>query len=153
MASSSSFFSTPVLVGGILGIVFLEGIVACFCRWKCKNHSMAPPHDTQIPVSLEMGNLATSVDESLVFDDLEVSSAPCLVSSELSAPCLGKFPGAGQLREQLAQDSDQHAGPGQVQTNQALYRFSMYIQKAWFQRVRRVYSEPSKQNQRSNCCN
>jgi hypothetical protein len=37
VASSSSFFSTPVLVGGILGIVFLEGIVACFCRWKCKS--------------------------------------------------------------------------------------------------------------------
>ncbi len=77
---------------------------------------MAPSHDTQIPVTLEMGNLGTSVNESLVFDELEVSSAPCLVSS---APCLGKFPGAGQLREQLAQDSDQYEGPGQVQTNQA----------------------------------
>jgi hypothetical protein len=30
VASSSSFFSTPVLVGGILGIVFLARIVACF---------------------------------------------------------------------------------------------------------------------------
>jgi hypothetical protein len=75
-ASSASFFSTPVLVGGILGIVFLAGIVACFCRWKCKNQSMAPSHDTQIPVTLELGTLATSVNESLVYDDLEVSSAP-----------------------------------------------------------------------------
>jgi hypothetical protein len=41
VASSSSIFSTPVLVGGILGIVFLAGIVAYFCRWKCKNHITA----------------------------------------------------------------------------------------------------------------
>ena len=116
VASSSSFVSTPVLVGGILGIMFLAGIVAWFCRCKCKNHSMAPSHDSQIPAALEMGTLDTSVNESLVFDDLEVSSAPCLVSS---APCLGKFPGARELREQVAQDADQHAGPGQVQTNQA----------------------------------
>jgi hypothetical protein len=102
--------------GGILGIVFLAGIVACFCRWKCKNHSMAPSHDSQIPAALEMGTLATSVNESLVCDDLEVSSAPCLVSS---APCLEKFPGARELREQVAHNAVQHAGPGQVQTNQA----------------------------------
>jgi len=96
--------------------MFLAGIVACFCRWKCKNHSMAPSHDTQIPAALEMDTLATSMNESLVFVYLEVSSAPCFVSS---APCLGKFQGAGELREPVAQDADQHAGPGQVQTNQA----------------------------------
>jgi hypothetical protein len=66
VASSSSFFSTPVLVGGILGIVFLAGIVACFCRWKCKSRSMAPSHDPQTPATLEMGTLATSVNENLV---------------------------------------------------------------------------------------
>jgi hypothetical protein len=78
VASSSSFFSTPVLVGGILGIVFLAGIVACVCRWKCKNRSMvlATSHDSQIPATLEMGNLATSVNENLVFNDMEVSSVP-----------------------------------------------------------------------------
>jgi hypothetical protein len=66
-------------------------------------------HDTQIPAALEMGTLATSVNESLVFDDLEVSSAPRL----------RKFPGAGESRASLGQDADQHAGPGQVQINQA----------------------------------
>ena len=45
VVSGTSFFSTPVIVGGILGIVFLAGIVGCFCRWKCKNHSMASSHD------------------------------------------------------------------------------------------------------------
>ena len=105
VASSSSFFSTPILVGGILGIVFLAGLVACFCRWKWKNHSMAPSHDTQIPAALEMGARATSVNESPVFDDLEVSSSPPLK----------KVPRSGELRESLAQD----AGPGQGQTNQA----------------------------------
>jgi hypothetical protein len=75
VASSSSFFSTPVLVGGILGIVFLAGVVACFCHWKCKNHSMAAPsHDTQTPATLEMGTHATSVNEDLVSNDMEVSS-------------------------------------------------------------------------------
>jgi hypothetical protein len=73
-ASSSSFFSTPVLVGGILGIMFLAGIVACLCRWKCKN-DVVLSHDTQIPVTLEMGTLATSVNESPVYDALGVSSA------------------------------------------------------------------------------
>ena len=77
VASSSSFFSTPVLVGGILGIVFLAGVVACFCRWKCKNHSMAAPsHDTQTPATLEMGTRVTSVNEDLVSNDMEVSSVP-----------------------------------------------------------------------------
>jgi hypothetical protein len=72
VASSSSFFSTPVLVGGILGIVFLAGVVACFCHWKCKNHSMAAPS----PATLEMGTRATSVNECLVSNDREVSSLP-----------------------------------------------------------------------------
>jgi tRNA A-37 threonylcarbamoyl transferase component Bud32 len=103
-ASSSSFFSTPVLVGGILGIMFLAGIVACVCRWKCKN-DVVLSQDTQIPVTLEMGTLATSVNESPVYDALGVSSAPRLK----------KVQGSGKLREPLAQD----AGPGQVQTNQA----------------------------------
>ncbi len=44
-----------------------------------------------------MGTLATSVNESLVFDD---------------------FPEAGESPESLGQDADQHAGAGQVQTNQ-----------------------------------
>jgi tRNA A-37 threonylcarbamoyl transferase component Bud32 len=70
VASSSSFFSTPVLVGGILGIVFLAGVVACFCHWKCKNH------DIQTPATLEMGTRATSVNEDLVSNDMEVSSVP-----------------------------------------------------------------------------
>jgi tRNA A-37 threonylcarbamoyl transferase component Bud32 len=104
-ASSSSFFSTPVLVGVILGIVFLTGLVACFCRWKCKNHIITPSHDTQRPATLEMGTLATSVNESPVYDALGVSSASRLE----------KVQGSGKLREPLAQD----AGPGQVQTNQA----------------------------------
>jgi tRNA A-37 threonylcarbamoyl transferase component Bud32 len=77
VASSSSFFSTPVLVGGILGIVFLLVVVACFFHWKCKNHSMAAPsHDTQTPATLEMGTRATSVNEDLVSKDMEVSSGP-----------------------------------------------------------------------------
>jgi hypothetical protein len=75
-ASSSALFPTPVLVGGILGIVFLAGIVACFCHWKCKNHSIAPSHDTQTPATVEMGTRTTSVDETLVSNDLEVSSVP-----------------------------------------------------------------------------
>jgi hypothetical protein len=127
----SSFFSTPVLVGGILVIVFLAGIVTCFCRWKYKNLRMAFSLDSQIiPATLEMGEigngnlstspneipttletvgtLTTSVNESPVFDDLEVSSAPRL----------WKFPGTGELQDPLDQDADQHAGPGQVQTNQ-----------------------------------
>jgi len=70
VASSSSFFSTPVLVGGILGIVFLAGVVACFFHWKCKNH------DIQTPATLEMGTRATSVNEDLVSNDMEVSSVP-----------------------------------------------------------------------------
>ena len=70
VASSSSFFSTPVLVGGILGIVFLARIVACFCRWKCKKHSMAPSDGPQRLATLEMGTLSTSVNEGLVFHDL-----------------------------------------------------------------------------------
>jgi tRNA A-37 threonylcarbamoyl transferase component Bud32 len=74
VASSSSFFSTPVLVGGILVIVFLAGVVACFCRWKCKDHSMAPSHDTQRLATLEMGGLASSVNENLVLNEVEVSS-------------------------------------------------------------------------------
>ncbi len=89
-ASSSSFF-TPVLVGGILGIMFLAGIVACLCRWKCKN-DVVLSHDTQIPVTLEMGTLATSVNESPVYDALGVSSAPRLK----------KVQGSGKLREPLA---------------------------------------------------
>jgi hypothetical protein len=109
VASSSSFFSTPVLVGGILGIVFLAGIVAFFCRWKCKNHSMAPSDGPQRLATLEMGTLSTSVNEGLVFHDLEVSSVPRF----------NEFPGAGESREPLGHDTDQHAGPGQVQTNQA----------------------------------
>ena len=52
-----------------------------------------------------MGTLATSVNESPVYDALGVSSAPRLK----------KVQGSGKLREPLAQD----AGPGQVQTNQA----------------------------------
>jgi tRNA A-37 threonylcarbamoyl transferase component Bud32 len=103
-ASRSSIFSTPVLVGGVLGIVFLAGIVACLCRWKCKN-DVVLSHDTQIPVTLEMGTLATSVNENPVYNALGVSSAPRLKQVQ----------GSGKLREPLAQD----AGPGKVQTNQA----------------------------------
>jgi len=98
LASSSSFFSTPVLVGGILGIVFLAGIVACVCRWKCKNRIMAPvatSHDTQIPATLEMGTLATYVNENLVCNDMEVSSVPRST----------KIRGAGELCYKL-QDRD-----------------------------------------------
>jgi tRNA A-37 threonylcarbamoyl transferase component Bud32 len=84
--------------------MFLAGIVACLCRWKCKN-DVVLSHDTQIPVTLEMGTLATSVNERPVYDALGVSSAPRLK----------KVQGSGKLREPLAQD----AGPGQVQTNQA----------------------------------
>lgn len=40
------------IVGGILGIVFLAGIIACFCRWKCKKRSMptgvAAPSQTPV---------------------------------------------------------------------------------------------------------
>jgi tRNA A-37 threonylcarbamoyl transferase component Bud32 len=96
LASSSSFFSTPVLVGGIL--VFLAGIVACVCRWKCKNRIMAPvatSHDTQIPATLELGTLATSVNENLVCNDMEVSSVPRST----------KIRGAGELCYKL-QDRD-----------------------------------------------
>ena len=39
VASSSSFFSTPVLVGGSLGLVIVLGIVVSFCHWKCKNRN------------------------------------------------------------------------------------------------------------------
>jgi hypothetical protein len=56
-----------------------------------------------------MGTLSTSVNEGLVFHDLEVSSVPRF----------NEFPGAGESREPLGHDTDQHAGPGQVQTNQA----------------------------------
>jgi hypothetical protein len=89
--------------------VFLAGIVAFFCRWKCKNHSMAPSDGPQRLATLEMGTLSTSVNEGLVFHDLEVSSVPRF----------NEFPGAGESREPLGHDTDQHAGPGQVQTNQA----------------------------------
>ena len=34
-------------------------------------------------------------------------------------PRFNEFPGAGESREPLGHDTDQHAGPGQVQTNQA----------------------------------
>jgi hypothetical protein len=62
VASSSSFFSTPVLVGGIRGIVFLAGIVACFCRWKCKNHITAPSREmgqAQAPEEITPATAAT----------------------------------------------------------------------------------------------
>jgi tRNA A-37 threonylcarbamoyl transferase component Bud32 len=72
---------------------------------ECKKHILAPSNDTQIPVTLEMGTLATTVNESFVYDAVGVSSAPLLK----------KVQGSGKLREPLAQD----AGPGQVQTNQA----------------------------------
>jgi hypothetical protein len=44
VASSSSFFSNSVHVGGTLGLVFclVFGIVACFCHWKRKNRITAP---------------------------------------------------------------------------------------------------------------
>jgi hypothetical protein len=106
VASSSSFFSTPVLVGGILGIVLLAWIVAA-------------SHDTQIPATLEMavlgnGNLATSLNEIPTtletagtlntsvnqrtdFDDLQVSSAPRFRN----------FPGTAEMREMLAEKCKQ----------------------------------------------
>jgi hypothetical protein len=39
-------------------------------------HHGTTSHDTQIPATLEMGTLATSVNESLVYNDMEVSSVP-----------------------------------------------------------------------------
>jgi len=70
---------------------------------------MAPSDGPQRLATLEMGTLSTSVNEGLVFHDLEVSSVPRF----------NEFPGAGESREPLGHDTDQHAGPGQVQTNQA----------------------------------
>jgi hypothetical protein len=46
---------TPVLVGGILGLVVLAGLVACFCRWKCNNHSKTTGGGQQLPQMLQMG--------------------------------------------------------------------------------------------------
>ena len=68
VASSSSFFSTPVLLGGSLGLVIVLGIVACFCHWKCKKRSTAPsltsdandaPSYGNGHSGVEMGNLGT----------------------------------------------------------------------------------------------
>ena len=47
---------TPVLVGGILGIVVLAGLVALFCRWKCNNHSKTTGGVQQLPQMLQMGD-------------------------------------------------------------------------------------------------
>jgi hypothetical protein len=88
-ASRSSFFSTPVLVGRILGIVFLAGTVVCFCRWKCKNPVVAASHATQIPATVEMGFPTTSLNEVRVFHDVEAASALPLkkVQESGEGPC------------------------------------------------------------------
>ena len=52
VASKSSVLSTPVLVGGALGLVIVLGIVACLCHWKRKNRSTATSVCTVIAPSL-----------------------------------------------------------------------------------------------------
>jgi hypothetical protein len=65
VASSSSIFSTPVLVGGILGIVFLAGTVACFGRGKCKNHITAQSREMGQAQAPEEITLVTAANGTL----------------------------------------------------------------------------------------
>ncbi len=59
VAASSSFFSTPVLLGGSLGLAIVLGIVAYFWYRKCKNRSTAPALTSGANDAVEMGNLGT----------------------------------------------------------------------------------------------
>ena len=91
VSSSSSFFSTPVLVGGSLGLVIVLGIVACFCHWRYKNRSTAtsiPPLSSEIvfagginfaetfpEVEVHTGARTRAHAESCIVHDVEPASA------------------------------------------------------------------------------